>query len=167
MDVPAVLQELVVVLGVAVAVVLALSHLRLPTIAGLIAAGALIGPGGLGLVHDAARITVLAEIGVVLLLFSIGLEFSLARLRRLWRVLLLGGGLQVGLTTLGVLPGQRFCDAFEAAIGGFQRLTADFAAFGRVELFGLRLCQLFQSVGELSQCLARFVPRTNAQFYIG
>lgn len=105
MEVPAVLQELVVVLGVAVLVVLVLSHVRLPTIAGLIAAGALIGPGGLGLVHDAARITVLAEIGVVLLLFSIGLEFSLARLRRLWRVLLLGGGLQVGLTTLGVLVG--------------------------------------------------------------
>jgi CPA2 family monovalent cation:H+ antiporter-2 len=105
MEVPAVLQELGVVLGVAVGVVLALSHLRLPTIAGLLAAGALIGPGGLGLVHDAARITVLAEIGVVLLLFSIGLEFSLARLKRLWRVLLLGGGLQVGLTTLGVLAG--------------------------------------------------------------
>ena len=105
MEVPAVLQELGVVLGVAVVVVLALSHLRLPTIAGLLAAGALIGPGGLGLVHDAARITVLAEIGVVLLLFSIGLEFSLARLKRLWRVLLLGGGLQVGLTTLGVLAG--------------------------------------------------------------
>jgi CPA2 family monovalent cation:H+ antiporter-2 len=105
MEVPAVLQELVVVLGVAVAVVLVLSHVRLPTIAGLIAAGALIGPGGLGLVRDAARITVLAEIGVVLLLFSIGLEFSLARLRRLWRVLLLGGGLQVGLTALGVLAG--------------------------------------------------------------
>jgi CPA2 family monovalent cation:H+ antiporter-2 len=105
MEVPAVLQELGVVLGVAVGVVLVLSHLRLPTIAGLIAAGALIGPGGLGLVHDAARITVLAEIGVVLLLFSIGLEFSLARLRRLWRVLLLGGALQVGLTTLGVLAG--------------------------------------------------------------
>ncbi len=105
MEVPAVLQELVVVLGVAVAVVLALSHLRLPTIAGLIAAGALIGPSGLGWVHDAARITVLAEIGVVLLLFSIGLEFSLVRLKRLWRVLLLGGGLQVGLTTLAVTAG--------------------------------------------------------------
>ncbi len=97
------LQELVVVFGVAVVVVLALSHLRLPTIAGLIAAGALIGPSGLGLIGDVERIEVLAEIGVVLLLFGIGLEFSLERLRRLWRVLVLGGSLQVGLTILATL----------------------------------------------------------------
>ncbi len=97
------LQELVVVFGVAVVVVLALSHLRLPTIAGLIAAGALIGPSGLGLIGDVERIEVLAEIGVVLLLFGIGLEFSLERLRRLWRVLMLGGSLQVGLTMLATL----------------------------------------------------------------
>ncbi|HZI08739.1 MAG TPA: cation:proton antiporter [Myxococcus sp.] len=118
MDVPAVLQELVLVLGVAVAVVLALSHLRLPTIAGLIAAGALIGPGGLGWVRDAALIEVLAGIGVVLLLFSIGLEFSLGRLKRLWRVLLLGGGLQVGLTTLAVMAGA-LALGFPAARGVF------------------------------------------------
>lgn len=103
MEAPAVLQELVVVFGVAVVVVLVLSHLRLPTIAGLIAAGALIGPSGLAWIGDAARIEVLAEIGVVLLLFGIGLEFSLERLRRLWKVLTLGGALQVGLTTLATL----------------------------------------------------------------
>ncbi len=103
MEAPAVLQELVIIFGVAVGVVLALSHVRLPTIAGLIAAGALIGPSGLGWVGDTGHIQVLAEIGVVLLLFGIGLEFSLERLRRLWKVLALGGGLQVGLTTLATL----------------------------------------------------------------
>ncbi len=103
MEASTVLQELAVIFGVAVGVVLALSHVRLPTIAGLIAAGALIGPSGLGWVGEAAHIQVLAEIGVVLLLFGIGLEFSLERLRRLWKVLTLGGALQVGLTTLATL----------------------------------------------------------------
>ncbi|HSP78494.1 MAG TPA: cation:proton antiporter, partial [Myxococcaceae bacterium] len=100
---PEFLHDLVVVFGVAVVVVVALSRLRLPTIAGLIAAGALIGPSGLGWVRDTWRLEALAEIGVGLLLFGIGLEFSLERLRRLWRVLTLGGGLQVGLTLLAVV----------------------------------------------------------------
>jgi monovalent cation:H+ antiporter-2, CPA2 family len=98
MHAPAFLTELVIVFAVALGVVLVLSRLRFPTITGFIVAGALIGPKGLSLVGDRTRIEALAEIGVVLLLFTIGLEFSLARLRRLWRVLALGGGLQVGLT---------------------------------------------------------------------
>ncbi|WNG40612.1 sodium:proton exchanger [Archangium violaceum] len=103
MQTPELLQELVVVFGVAVAVVLALSRLRLPTIAGLIAAGALIGPSGFDWVHDTWHLEALAQIGVALLLFGIGLEFSLERLRRLWKVLTLGGGIQVALTLLAVV----------------------------------------------------------------
>src|SRR5262245_1734349 len=111
MHAPGFLTELVVVFGVAVLVVLVLSRFRLPTIAGFITAGALIGPSGLGLVggvasdggESAQHIESLAEVGVVLLLFTIGLEFSLARLRLIWRTIALGGGLQVGLTTLAVL----------------------------------------------------------------
>jgi CPA2 family monovalent cation:H+ antiporter-2 len=95
--------ELVVVLGAAVVVVLALSALRLPTIAGFIVAGAIVGPGALGWVSDPGQIDVLAEIGVVLLLFTIGLEFSLGELRRIGNLVALGGGLQVGLTTLATL----------------------------------------------------------------
>ena len=103
MHAPAFLTELVVVFGVAVVVVLVLSRFRLPTIAGFIVAGALIGPGGLALVGGegeggTARIEALADVGVVLLLFTIGLEFSLARLRLIWRTIAMGGGLQVGLT---------------------------------------------------------------------
>jgi K+:H+ antiporter len=98
-----ILRQLVVIFGAAVAVVLVLSRLRLPTIAGFIVAGAVMGPSGLGLVADPHDIEVLAEIGVVLLLFTIGLEFSLSELRRIGRIAALGGGLQVGLTTLAVV----------------------------------------------------------------
>jgi CPA2 family monovalent cation:H+ antiporter-2 len=105
-----VLRELVVIFAAALAVVLVLSRLRLPTIAGFIVAGAILGPGGLGAVRDTAEVRHLAEIGVALLLFTIGLEFSLDELRRLGRILSVGGSLQVGLTTgavalLAVLAG--------------------------------------------------------------
>jgi CPA2 family monovalent cation:H+ antiporter-2 len=65
-------------------------------------AGALIGPNALGLVKDVHRVEVLAEVGVVLLLFGIGLELSLDRMRRLWRIVVFGGTLQVGVTIAAV-----------------------------------------------------------------
>ncbi|HSD65701.1 MAG TPA: cation:proton antiporter, partial [Vicinamibacteria bacterium] len=104
------LRDLVVIFSAALAVVLLFTRLRLPTIAGFIVAGALLGPGGLGAVRDVHQVQRLAEIGVALLLFTIGLEFSLDELRRLGRILSVGGSLQVGLTTavvaaLAVLAG--------------------------------------------------------------
>lgn len=93
------LDELAIVAALAVAVTVVLSRLKLPTVAGLLAAGALLGPRGFGLATSIESIEVLAEVGVVLLLFSIGLEFSLARLRDIFRQVALGGVLQVGLTT--------------------------------------------------------------------
>ncbi|ANM29438.1 sodium:proton exchanger [Acidobacteria bacterium Mor1] len=92
------LDELVVVAALAVAVTILLSRFKLPTVAGLLAAGALMGPYGLRLATSIDSIEVLAEVGVVLLLFSIGLEFSLARLKDIFRRVALGGFLQVGLT---------------------------------------------------------------------
>ena len=107
------LDELAIVAALAVAVTVLLARLKLPTVAGLLAAGALLGPFGLRLVKSVHAIEVLAEVGVVLLLFSIGLEFSLARLRDIMRQVALGGVLQVGLTTavttgVAMLLGQSF-----------------------------------------------------------
>ena len=93
------LDELAIIAALAVAVTVLLARVQLPTVAGLLAAGALLGPFGLRLVRSVQAIEVLAEIGVVLLLFSIGLEFSLARLRDILRQVALGGFLQVALTT--------------------------------------------------------------------
>ena len=92
------LKDLVIVLGAAVVVVAILRRVGVPSIAGFILAGALAGPTALRLVDDTRQVEVLAEIGVVLLLFGIGLEISLERLRRLWKAVLLGGGIQVGFT---------------------------------------------------------------------
>lgn len=92
------LDELAIVAALGVVVTVLLAKLRLPTVAGLLASGALVGPFGFGLAKSVHSIEVLAEVGVVLLLFSIGLEFSLARLRDIFRQVALGGALQVGLT---------------------------------------------------------------------
>lgn len=92
------IKDLVIVLGAAVVVVTLLQRAGFPSIAGFILTGALVGPTGLGLVDDTHQVEVLAEIGVGLLLFGIGLELSLGRLHHLWKAILLGGGLQVALT---------------------------------------------------------------------
>jgi CPA2 family monovalent cation:H+ antiporter-2 len=93
------LRDLVVIFAVAVVIVALLKRVKIPPIAGFIVAGVLVGPHALGLVREAHDVEVLAEVGVVLLMFGIGLELSLDRLRRLWRPIIVGGALQVGLTT--------------------------------------------------------------------
>jgi len=101
-DVPF-LRDLAVVAAVAVGAVLLLARLRLPTVTGLLLAGAIVGPYGLGLVDDPATLGGLAEVGVVLLLFTIGLEITPERLRRIARLIAGGGSLQVGLTVAACL----------------------------------------------------------------
>ena len=92
------LKDMVVILGLGVAIVAIFHRFKIPTIAGFIVSGILVGPKGLGLVSDIHQVHVLAEIGVTLLLFGIGLEFPLDRLRRLWKLVIIGGFIQVGLT---------------------------------------------------------------------
>jgi len=93
------LDELAIIAALGVIVSVLLARLRLPTVAGLLMAGALVGPFGLKLVSSVSAIEMLAEVGVVLLLFTIGLEFSLTRLRSIFAQVAIGGSVQVGLTT--------------------------------------------------------------------
>jgi CPA2 family monovalent cation:H+ antiporter-2 len=92
------LQELVVLLAASVAVIFVCHKIKLPPVVGFLLTGVLIGPGGFSLVKDTRTIDVLAEVGVVMLLFMVGLEFTLDRLKRIQRNFWLGGGLQVTLT---------------------------------------------------------------------
>lgn len=98
MHTPQLFTDLLIILLVSVPVAFLCLRLKLPLLVGLMLTGIAIGPYGLGLIHDLKGVEILAEIGVMLLLFSIGLEFSLARLREMKRLVLLGGGLQVGVT---------------------------------------------------------------------
>lgn len=103
------IQELAIIAVLGVIVTVLLSKLHLPTVAGLLLAGAIAGPFGLRLVSSIHDIETLAEVGVVLLLFSIGLEFSLTRLKHIFRSVALGGLVQVGLTMLATVGAARLC----------------------------------------------------------
>lgn len=98
MHAPPLFEDLLIILLVSVFVAFISLRLKLPLLVGLMLTGIVIGPYGLGLIKDLAAIEVLAEIGVMLLLFTIGLEFSLKRLKEMKRLVMLGGGLQVLLT---------------------------------------------------------------------
>ncbi|MGB9132376.1 MAG: cation:proton antiporter, partial [Methanosarcina sp.] len=94
------LTDLLIIFGLSIPVVFTFSRLKIAPLVGFLLAGILAGPFGFGLIRDIGNIEVLAEIGVVLLLFTIGIEFSLRELLKLRRIVLLGGGLQVFLTAL-------------------------------------------------------------------
>ncbi len=94
------LTDLLIIFGLSIPVVFTFSRLKIAPLVGFLLAGILAGPFGFGLIRDIGNIEVLAEIGVVLLLFTIGIEFSLSELLKLRRIVLLGGGLQVFLTAL-------------------------------------------------------------------
>jgi CPA2 family monovalent cation:H+ antiporter-2 len=95
---PGLLGEILLLIAIAAVGVALFERLGLPAIAGFLVMGALVGPGGLGWVADPARVQSLAEFGVVFLLFEIGLELPVDRLRRMWRGAILGGAVQVGVT---------------------------------------------------------------------
>ena len=99
-----ILIELVALLAAALAMGLIAQRLKQDAIVGHLLAGLALGPGILGLVRNVDLIVGLAEIGVSLLLFTIGLEFSLPKLRAMGRTALIGGGLQIALTVLLAQP---------------------------------------------------------------
>lgn len=92
------LKTLVIIFGTSALVVFLLHRLRIPSIVGFLIAGTIIGPYGLGIVHDIHSIEIFAEIGVILLLFAIGIEFSLIKLVRMKKAVIAGGGIQVVFT---------------------------------------------------------------------
>jgi len=92
------LKSLVIILGISAIVIFALGRINIPSIVGFLLAGMLLGPHGLHFIQDIETIKVFAEIGVILLLFTIGIEFSLSRFLKM-RLEVFGiGGLYVLMT---------------------------------------------------------------------
>jgi CPA2 family monovalent cation:H+ antiporter-2 len=109
MEIP-LLGDIAVIFVLSVLVLFIFHKIKAPTIVGFLVTGVLAGPQGLGLIHVADQVSVLAEIGVILLLFCIGLEVSLKDLLNIKKYVLVGGSLQVALTTLVVFAILRFLD---------------------------------------------------------
>jgi CPA2 family monovalent cation:H+ antiporter-2 len=127
MEHPSILELAARVLAAAAAAVLVCVRLRIPTVAGLLVAGALAGPSGFGWVTEVEAVERFAEIGVVLLLFVIGLEVSRERLRELGRWLAVGGPLQVGVTAMvaaGAALGAGTAPGAALLVGGVVSLSS-------------------------------------------
>lgn len=94
------LQDMCVLLAIGIPTAVFFHRFNLPPVLGFLLTGLLCGPYGFGFVDNIAGVEHLAELGVVLLLFTIGIEFSFERLKQLRRFLIFGGTLQV-LVTIG------------------------------------------------------------------
>jgi len=92
------LNEIVIILAMSVGIMFVCHKFGLPPVVGFLAAGVVCGPGGFGLVQSVHQVEMVAEVGVVLLLFSIGMELSASELIRLKRPVFQGGLVQIGLT---------------------------------------------------------------------
>ncbi len=115
------LASMAIVLGVALVGGMAARLLRLPVILGYLLSGIVIGPYGLKLVPELGDVETLAEIGVVLLMFTLGIEFSLRTLRQVGKVAILGGAAQIVVTVaLGLMVGWLLqWSLTEAVVFGF------------------------------------------------
>ena len=97
MEIP-ILKTILLIIGLAIPLLLLCYKFRIASIVGFLLTGVIVGPQVLGLVSAAKEIEIFAEIGVIFLLFTIGIEFSLENLLRIKRLVLVGGSLQVILT---------------------------------------------------------------------
>ncbi len=98
------LRDVVVLLAASLPIVAIFQRIKVPALVGFLVAGMLIGPTATGLIRSTETVDALAEIGVVLLLFAIGLDVSLEQLSRVRRVVLGAGSVQV-LATIAAVTG--------------------------------------------------------------
>lgn len=94
------LTDILIIFSISVVVLYICHRLSIPTIVGFLISGILAGPHGLGLIGAVHEVELLAEVGVVLLLFTIGIELSFAKLLKIRKTVLVGGAIQVSLTIL-------------------------------------------------------------------
>jgi CPA2 family monovalent cation:H+ antiporter-2 len=94
------LQDIIIIFSLSIAVLFICHQVRIPAIVGFIITGLLIGPHGLAVVKSVDEVEILADIGIVFLLFAIGIEFSVKKLLNIKKSAILGGSLQVFITIL-------------------------------------------------------------------
>ncbi len=97
-----ILRELIILLAVSLPITYLFHRVKLPALVGFLITGVLIGPYGAAVITETRVVERLADMGVVLLLFTVGLEFSIEDILKSGRQFLLGGGIQVLLTIAAV-----------------------------------------------------------------
>jgi len=101
MDIP-LLRDVVIILALSVIVLLIFRKVRIPSVLAFFVTGMLAGPQGLGLISSMEEVQLLAELGVIFLLFTIGMEFSMEKFSQIKRYVIVGGSLQLALTLAAV-----------------------------------------------------------------
>jgi monovalent cation:H+ antiporter-2, CPA2 family len=99
----AVLKNIVIIFALSTLVNYLFTRIRVPTILGYLLTGIIVGPSLLGVINSPEEIELMAEIGVVMLLFAIGIEFSLNHLLKIRKIVFLGGFLQLLFTVVVIL----------------------------------------------------------------
>ncbi len=141
------LHDIIIIFAFAIIIVAIGNRFRVPGIVGFILTGMLIGPYGLGFIKGTGFIDVFAEIGIIFLLFTIGMQFSFRTLYEMRKIVLIGGSLQVLLTIIATM-----------AISYLFGMTTAHALF-----FGFLVChsstaialKLYQDRGEIESPHAR------------
>ena len=146
MEIP-LLKDVVIIFVLAMVVVYLSHRLKLPAIVGLLATGVLAGPHALGLVSALDEVDKLAKIGVILLLFTIGIEFSLRRLMKIKTLVLIGGSLQVGATVFVVYAltyyGLNWSFGAAMFMGFLIFAPSSFRIFAQLNFFTLKTRESF------------------------
>lgn len=135
------LRDIVVLFGLALLTVVVLRKFNFPSIIGFLITGVIAGPYALGFIRNTHQVEQMAEIGVVLLLFTIGIEFSIKELMRIRHMVLLGGGLQLFLTIA--------CVAAIVTFGGFPLSQSVFFGFLVALSSTAILMKLMMDAGEM------------------
>ncbi|MBZ9631447.1 cation:proton antiporter [Salegentibacter sp. LM13S] len=99
MEIP-ILQDIVIILGLSILIILLFQKIKVPSILGFLLAGIIAGPHAFNLISSSHEVELLSEIGIIFLLFVIGIELSIKELLAMKNTVLIGGGLQVGGTIL-------------------------------------------------------------------
>lgn len=95
-----ILKDVVIIFGLSTFVNFIFTKIRIPTLVGYLLTGIVAGPFLLGIINSPHQIELMAELGVVILMFTIGMEFSLKHLLKIRRIVFLGGFIQLLLTAL-------------------------------------------------------------------
>ncbi|MGC8796776.1 cation:proton antiporter [Thermodesulfovibrio sp.] len=96
------LQAILIIFGISGLIIYVLGKFKIPAIVGFLIAGTIIGPHGMALIKEPQQVELIAEIGVILLMFTIGVEFSIPKLFSLKKEVFLFGSLQVLFTIIVV-----------------------------------------------------------------
>ena len=113
------LANLLLTYAIALVFVVGLARVRVPSIVALMIAGIVAGPSAIGIISSPEDVESLAELGIVLLLFTVGLDFSLTAVRQIWRTIAIAGVLQIAGTAALIMVLERFAGGVSTQLALF------------------------------------------------